>query len=84
MIFFINHNDSQDLPYPWHAEYFYAMNSSPLCILLICSIPALMIISMGNNVDPDKLASSEASLSRSTVFFKTVKPGLTKTRVNIG
>ena len=35
-------------------------------------------------MDPDKLASSEASLSRSTVFFKTVKPGLTKTRVNIG
>ena len=50
---------------PCHAEYFYVLHSSNIFILLICSIP---IVSMYINfytecdtVDPDQMASSEAS-----------------------
>ena len=47
---------------PCQAEYFYVLHSSPIFILLICSIPVVCIKDqMGNSVDPDQLASSEAS-----------------------
>ena len=46
-----------------HAECFYALHSSPIFILLTCSIPVVSIYFqlVENSVAPDQMASSDAS-----------------------
>ena len=51
---------------PCLTEYFYVQHSSPIFILLTCGIT--VIIRMENRVDPNQMASSEASCSGSTVY----------------
>ena len=65
----------------------YVLHFSPIFILLTCSIPVVSIIifsiSLDNAVDPDQMASSEASQSGSTVFTKRDKSSFSRTRVNV-
>ena len=72
---------------PCNAKYVYVLLFSPTFILLTCSIPVVSIdifsIRVENRVDPDQMASSEASWSGSTVFSKKDKSAMSMTRVNL-
>ena len=70
---------------PCYAEYFYVLHSSPIFILLTCSIPRISIYfqSQWKTVDPDQMASSEASWSGSRMFSKKDKSRFRRTRIKL-
>ena len=71
---------------PWHAEYFFIPHSSAIFILLTWNFSSwkhgMYFQSEWKTVDPDQMASSEASWSGSAVFTNQDKSGLSRTRVN--